>query len=666
MQKHERKGAVWACVVAGTFVLAGGLAGQHALAGDLRAHPAPGEDEQSLAEKLPAWDEASGRKVASWRKANGFDVLSTAIELDIPQLAVPSLSGKVTHEMVVVSPAQSELVLDCNGPRVSRVVVNGVEAGFVMRPAKSWLGTFASLRERAGRVPRQELVIALPSVLSKGERARVEIAYELAFGDDEPHKEKGVGLTWHLHESDGGVARPYVHAQGQAEWSSGWFPCFDAPHEFATSSVRVTVDSGATVVSNGELVSKAPAGDGRTTWQWSMPREHSVYLTTVAIGEFEEIAVGGEAGARPGLAMPVWVPTGNAARAAMLFANTARIVAFFEEAFDEPFAWPAYGQAVVPGFVWGGMENVGMTLYTERMLKYLDEAEGQKKADGLIAHETAHQWWGNLVTCKTWDDLWINEGWATWSEALWHEHAAMPEGPEAQREAYFAEVRSWLASQIADNREAAPEGLAMASNRFRDPDSQFVKADNPYTKGALVLHALREKLGDRVFFAAARAFLDRHKGSAVELADLRTQFERTSGRSLERFFEQWVMRPGIARVQVTQAWDAGSGRLAMQFEQVQKIDRWNPAYAMDLPVTLVFADGSRSTTSVRMDSRTAELNLAPASMPIAVIVDERLSQLAEVRGRVSVLDANAGFVMPATPEGQAAGAGVPAVSVGTP
>jgi aminopeptidase N len=639
---------VWAWALAGCAGLAQG--GVTARAEDARAHPAAGEDEHSLSEKLPAWDEASGRKVASWPKTRAFDFLSSAIELEVPSMQQASLRGRVTHEAVVIALPQGEMVLDCNGPVVRSVSVNGVSAEFAMRRARSWLGTFASLRDVEGRAPRQELVIFLPSVLSKGQRATVVIDYDLAFGENEARKEPGVGLTWHATQE----GKPFVHAQGQAEWSSGWFPCFDAPSEFVRSSVRVDVEDGFTVVSNGTLVSRTPSGNGRTTWQWSMPREHAVYLTTLAIGEFEEVQVGGEAGARPGLSMPVWVPAGNAEAARALFSQTAPIIAFFEEVFDEPFAWPQYGQAVVPGFLWGGMENVGMTLYTAGMLEYEEQDGGQRKADGLIAHETAHQWWGNLVTCKTWDDLWINEGWATFSEALWFEHAARPEGAAAQSEAYFAEVRGWLQGQIASNATAAPADVALVSNRFRDPDSQFVKADNPYPKGALVLHALREKLGDRVFFAAARTFLDSHAGTPVETADLRKQFELTSGRSLERFFEQWVGRPGIARVQVSTVWDASAGRLTVGFEQVQRIDASNPAYALELPVTLVFADGTTSTTSVRMDARTAELNLVPASMPVALIVDERYSQLAEVRGRVTVLDSSAGFVMPSTPEGAAA------------
>jgi aminopeptidase N len=605
-------------------------------------HPA-GDDEHSLAEKLPAFDEASGRKVASWGKSRSFDFSAARIELDIPSMATPLLKGRVTHTATVISQTQYEMVLDCNGPQVSAVRVNGAPAQFAMRRAQSWLGTFPALRDEEGEPQRQELVIALPTALARGAAATVEIDYSLDFASN-----KGVGLTW--HQAEGG--KPFVHAQGQAELSSIWFPCFDSPAEFITSEVIVTVEDGYTVVANGTLQSAAPTSDGRTRWAWSMPREHAVYLTTLAIGDFEEVQVGGDATARPGLSMPVWVPRGEAAKAQVLFAQTAPIIAFFEETFDEPFAWPQYGQAVVPGFAWGGMENVGMTLYTPGMLSYVDQENGQYKADGLIAHETAHQWWGNLVTCKTWADLWVNEGWATYCEALWFEHAARPEGAEAQRRAYLKEVRGWLASNIKDNHAVAPTDVAMVNNRFRDPDSQFVKADNPYPKGALVLHALREKLGDRVFFASARAFLDRHKGTPVETADLRKQFERTSGQSLERFFEQWTMRPGIARVQASVSWDAPASKVSVALTQSQQIDRWNPAYAIDLPVQFIFADGTMQTANASFDTRSASFEFPLGMMPAAVIIDPNFSQLAEVQGRVTVLDTNFSQQF-ATPEAEA-------------
>lgn len=590
-------------------------------------HPA-GEDEHELAENLPAWDETSGRRVATWGKTRSFDFVSSKIELDIPTMSLPQLQGRVTHEARVISSPQREMVLDCSGPQVSSVRVNGEAAQFVMRRGASFLGTFPGLRDQAGETPRQELVIALPREMAPGAGVQVVIDYALDFANN-----KGVGLTWYKQDD---ASKPFVHAQGQAELSSLWFPCFDSPAEFVKSEVVVTVEDGFTVIANGTLQSTTKARDGRNVWAWSMPKEHAVYLTTVAIGDFEQIDVGGENSARPALAMPVWVPAGKSDIARTIFAKTAPIIAFFEEKFDERFAWPQYGQAIVPGFVWGGMENVGMTFYTSKMFTNMEKPDGQARVDGLIAHETAHQWWGNLVTCKTWDDLWINEGWATFCESLWFEHAAAAEGVGAQEEAYLKEVRGWLAGQIRDNKASAPRDVALVSNRFRDPDSQFVKDDNPYPKGALVLHALREKLGDRVFFAASRAFLNGHAGSPVETADLRKQFEKTSGRSLERFFEQWTLRPGIARLQANCVWDAGSSSVTVTLEQVQTIDRWNPAYALELPIVLWFADGSSQRTVVSFDTQKTSATVSAASMPSVVAIDPRMSELAEIRGRVTV------------------------------
>ncbi|MCB9841610.1 MAG: hypothetical protein H6809_08185, partial [Phycisphaeraceae bacterium] len=287
----------------------------------------------------------------------------------------------------------------------------------------------------------------------------------------------------------------------------------------------------------------------------------------------------------------------------------------------------------------GGMENTAATTLYEEASRSTADRERD-----LISHELAHMWFGDLLTCRTWDHLWLNEGWAVYAEVLWREERAraaaardgLPEeivADEAES-AMLEYVLQLLRAQRRFNRARAPHDPALASNLYDDPETTFDRTDDPYNKGAGVLHMLRASLGDEVFQRATRAYINRHRDGLVESDDLRRCFEEVSGRSLERFFTQWVYRPGLPRVRLSIRWDADAHELVIEGEQTQPINADNPAYTLDVPLHITLGaerDHATRVESFALHTRTASARIPLPLAPDEVAVDPRLTIFADVR-----------------------------------
>ncbi len=567
--------------------------------------PLAPDDPAPLA-KDPRIDASSGRQLATWPPARHFDHLAMTLELDIPDMGKAALSGRLTLDVAAIASPRTVLRLDCNGPVVRQVTSGGKPCEF--------------------RLEGRELFITLPSPVPAGGRATVVLDYDLDFS-----RSKGRGLTHSSgNESAKSLTRqaPQLHAQGQAQLNSMWFPCHDSPNERLSSRLIVTVEEGFDVVSNGRLVSTAKAapdanGKPRTTWDWFQERPHSPYLVTLAVAKFARIELGGPESARPGLDMPVFTPHGTEDKVRELYAKTAPMMAFFEGLFREPYPWDKYAQCIVRDFAAGGMENTSCTLMT------IASSRGEPGAwDDLIAHELAHQWFGNLVTCDSWPHLWLNEGWASFSEALWKEHEASKDGPDKARTAYQRTIRGFYQSQRFRNKTSWPEYTPMVSNRYDDPDNLFSRPEDPYAKGAMLLHMLRQRVGDAAFFDGSAAYLDRHKDGTAVTDDFRRAIEASSGQSLERFFDQWALRPGLPRLSIELSWDEPSKSLSVTLEQTQTIDERNPAFLFTLPIRAKFDDGTVSWMQLEVAGRSAKGVFALPSKPAAVTTDPGMTVMA--------------------------------------
>jgi aminopeptidase N len=550
--------------------------------------------------------DSNGRLRATWPKDRLFDHHHMRLELTIPDMAKPYLEGVETLTVSSVGGTRDRISLDCDGPRVGLVSLGGASCDF----------------EQAGK----RLNIRLPRPLPWGSKADLKIQYTLDFA-----KARGEGLTWSKGKPDTDSPTtqfPQIHAQGQAELNSRWFPCLDHPSEKLTTELLVTVEDGYEVVSNGRLVSRKPTDEpARTVWHWSQDKPHTAYLVTLVVGKLAVVEVGGPDSARPGLPMSVYTPIGTEENVKTTFANTADMVACFEERFGVKYPWDKYAQCLVRDFKAGGMENTSCTLL---MASTSGPIPGGMQ-DDLISHELAHQWFGDLVTCRSWDHLWINEGWATYAEALWQEYKGAKASPERARSAYHRAVLGFARGQRAGNEGSAPADPAMVSNRFTDPDSVFQKADDPYGKGGMVLHMLRERVGDEAFFNGTRLFLKRFAYKTAETDDFRRVMEEVSGQSLERFFGQWCLRPGLPRLAVSQEWDEAASTLTISVEQTQTVDALNPAYAVSIPVLIKVGEDETRWAYIDMETKAASTSVKLPGKPVQVSVDPNLTILAAVK-----------------------------------
>jgi len=460
----------------------------------------------------------------------------------------------------------------------------------------------------------ERIAIRFTEPVEPGDAAGVRLEYTV----NDPYD----GLFW-TPESEAWGDRPaQIHTQGQPETNRHWFASHDFPNERLTTEIIVTVPEGYLVSSNGRLVSEETAG-GETTFHWLQDTDHTAYLVSLVVGKFDVVDVG-----TPDLSMPVYVPPGRAGDVEGTYGMTADMVRVFEERFDEPYPWDRYAQLVVHNFGAGGMENTAATTMYDTAI-YSEKDLIDDDLEGLIAHELGHQWFGDLITCNSWADIWLNEGFATYSTALWYEaRDGYDEGYLRQALSNFDRFAPRDSLDPSDERAGLRP--AMVSRVYEHPWDVFRRRANPYPKGSSVLHMLRMKLGDDVFFKGIAEYVDRYKNSTVETPDFRQAMEDASGLSLDRFFQQWVHRPGVPELDFKASYDAEAQELRMTLEQTQRVDEFVPAFAFDLPVEVTIASGRTQTVVFRVNTTRHERVIPLEKAPAMVAVDPELSVLSRV------------------------------------
>ena len=371
-----------------------------------------------------------------------------------------------------------------------------------------------------------------------------------------------------------------VWSQGESTFNRHWFPCVDHPDERQATALVARVRPGLTVVSNGRLLGvEEDPESGLAVWRFEQERPHVAYLVSLVVGTFRSDR--GRWGELP-LATHI-PPEYDAATATRSFGRTGEMLELFTRLTGVPYPWPKYDQVVVEQFSWGGMENTGATTLNERTL-HDARAHLDTSSEGLVAHELAHQWYGDLLTCRDWSHLWLNESFATYLSALWKQHA---EGEDA----FALDMLGKAASGMA-----AGKARPILDRRYPDPGSMF--DGRAYPKGAAVLHMLRRQLGEDAFWRGVRAYTRAHQDRGVETSDLRRALEEASGRNLERFFHDWVERAGHPALKVTLTRDPEQGLTAVTLEQTQDGEPYR------FPAELRFGFGTQSLTrTLAVDER---------------------------------------------------------------
>lgn len=412
----------------------------------------------------------------------GVDILSHELEVT-PDFQTRSLTGRARIRLRVEQDGLREIVFSKNGLVIDAARLDG-------RPVRVSAGA-----NGLGFLP------AAP--LRKGRTATLQVSYH-------GKPARGVNFT------ETSLFTSY--------WACDWMICSqDAPADKASFELRLNLPAGMKSLSVGTLRSARAGAGGRTAHVWRETRPYSSYLYGFAAGRFTETVMRQD---RYELALLGATPSPQNLEA--LFGTTGAMVRFLEDKAGIPLPAGRYTQLLVPG-----SEAQEVATYSVIGLKQIEPILTEPQNDWVIIHELAHQWWGNLITSRTWDHFWLNEGMAVFMTAAWKEH-------RFGKEAYQGEL-DIARARLGRAREAGFDKPLTFPGPY--PNIATRRAVQ-YSKGALFLDHLRTLLGDEAFWAGLKRFTRAHAGAAVESRDFQRALEQSSGRDLTATFKEWVYGTG--------------------------------------------------------------------------------------------------------------------------
>jgi aminopeptidase N len=411
----------------------------------------------------------------------GIDVRDYDITLTYDP-AGDTIVGSVTISLDATAD-RAEFTLDVVDLTIDAVRVDGVDATFVVEP--------------------EELRITPAAPLVSGSSATVEIEYHGA-----PDAGGGFGLPNGWFHTDSGS-----YVLNEPDGARTWLPSNDHPSDKATFTFRLTVPAGTTAVANGALVSSDPSPDGGSTWTWREDEPMATYLVQLLTGDYQVI----EAESPGGVPLLSVVLRSDVDAVQPCLDSMGAQIDFFETFFG-PYPLDRYGIAVTDSFGGLAMETQGRSLFSREDLVPCTLNPIQEL---LLSHELAHQWFGDAVTPAQWQDIWLNESFATYAQWLWLAEVGIESVDSAAATALS------LRAQLGGN----PTGLPGADDLF---------GYNSYDGGATVLHALRLTVGDEVFFDMLRRWVADNEGTSRTTADFIALAESESGMDLGDFFATWL------------------------------------------------------------------------------------------------------------------------------
>ncbi len=526
---------------------------------------------------------SAARADEPYARSRDYDLQHSRIALRF-QLSEREVIGDVTHTLSVLRDALTKLSFDSVGLKIETVSVNG-------KPAK-FETTDSQLRVQLERAARA------------GEKFEVAIHYS-----GRPKK----GLYFILPDKNYPGRPKQIWTQGESEDTRYYIPIYDYPNDRLTTEMMATVPRDWITVSNGKLVSVTDAPHGQRTWHWSESVLSSTYLITLVAGEFDEVK-----DTWRGIPVTYYAPRGRGDRLRPNFGRTPQMLEYFSKRLSVKYPWEKYAQSMVDDFVAGGMENSSATTNTSSSLTNVRLVpEYLMGPDLLNSHELAHQWFGDLITCKDWGHVWLNESFATYMEMAWTEERYGKEQADYER---WENAREWFG-------EEQLFGQPIVRHNFTD-SSEFNA--NIYAKGGWVLYMLRRELGDDAFYRGLNHYLEKYRGQNVVTADFAKAMEEATATNIDRFLDQWVYGAGAPRFDLRYSYDETKRQLRLEAKQTQKVEGHVGIFHVPVDVEITTAQGKKSfPIVVSKDSET--FALAVHGPPLMVLFDKgtRLLKTAE-------------------------------------
>ncbi len=509
-----------------------------------------------------------------------YHVLHYKIDVTLDE-AHKSVAGNVTITLIPLLTPLNTVELYATKMKIDKVTLGKKELQFDTPPDSVgiWVGTTA-----------HRLIVHLDKSYSSKDTLNLRVDYSCT-----PKR----GMTFAAPDSAYPKKRRQIWSQGEDTTNHYWFPCYDFPNDKATSEVIATVNSKFTVLSNGKLISvKEDKKKGTRTFHWKQSKPHVSYLIMVAAGEYTILR--DKVGKLP---LEFYAYPDDTLDARLTFKETANMIKFFNEKISFVFPWEKYGQIILQDH-FGGMENTGATTLSDNwavpdMRSRLDDSPST-----LIAHELAHQWWGDVVTCKDWRHIWLNESFASYFDPLYHEYSL-------GRDEF--DYRMYGSQQ---------SGVNVDTTRGRRPIvSVGSYGENVYQRGASVLHMLRFLLGDELFWRAINHYITKYQFQSIETNDFKNAIEEATGQNLYWFFDQWLYKAGHPIFDVSYTWSDSAKAIFLSVKQTQKMDSVTGVFRMPVDVEVTTSSG-KATHRVNILTGDTTFTLPPSEKPLLVIFDK--------------------------------------------
>ncbi len=419
-----------------------------------------------------------------------------------------------------------------------------------------------------------------------------------------------------------------IYTYGAGEMKANWLPIYTGYNDKFSSEMIVSVPSPYTAISNGKLVDVQRQENGEQTFHWKQDLPHSQYLIALFIGEFEKGELEPAFGTIP---IGFWVPKGRLEEGAYAFRNTTKMVEFFSQRFNYKYPWSKYDQIAIPDYGPGAMENTSITGHRISVLRREQAPENFGSpnfygyysvwtAENLISHELAHNWFGNNITCRNINYLWLNESFATYCHLLWDEESLGKERFDFDRQ----EALDQYLDYVKENHIIRPLEYA-----YYDTVSDMYASQLTYLKGAIVLHMLRYILGDEEFFCALSYFLHKYEFTNVISSDFKIAIEEAVGKNLDWFFADWVYGGGYPIFEVAYTFLKDRKLIDLSVSQIQPIIKGQGLFTLPIEITTVTSKGEKKET-IWVKNKSDQFLLACDEEPLMVSFDGSGTLVAEV------------------------------------